>query len=880
MMVPICFVGKLHNPFIAMEHQLQQQQQHLQQLTTAPNTPQNFQLQPCSPPAATAPPFSSSLSTSVTTNSNHGEQRLQMVETAALTKHEDTENPQKRTWRAAGTSGSGCDEHSDRPEKILCKDRNPQNSRSELDEPDTRSLSQTDCIDLPCGEQHHARPTGTPTEDHNIDKDLEETPNLDSAPGTPSSGFIDIESDTPPSSPLNLTTPTTNGASSTNTGAVDSGNSAEEEILDGPNHRSTSVTSHHDSALGLDVDSADKSHVTIKNGTGDSARLDHSTSQNKTLSNPVVKTESASKEVYLKRNEDLHHNGGSKLHQSPPQTAPAHPSEQESARTNFSIDAILSPRFGCASPKQNPKTGARQSSPGPPDVTASRPTGQGDSPRPVPSSKHSPSAFSAVDLRTGTRSSSISSPSPSSRSSALSSPCSGSPSPPLPSFPMPLPIPAFYTKDFLAGSDLLPESPAHPDKYHTLNPRSLSDPRKLFLSELYQLHYPQADPAAGEKLRHRFLEGSRDAQLNSNADKHDVSRLQKFFPNPSRDLDNFISRHLPFLTHPSLSHPTAALPFIYASQHQHQHPDHRQQQEQQHKHHPTLLSPTTAQMVAPPLLDTPHPQLDPLRLLQPAGHPSFFPGSPPVALPTKSERHPKRAESTNPTRNVAKLHADHITGNSTPSTTKQPCLQDTLSIENKTTEPGNSDVKDFLSISNNPLHNIIRQFDPENLFKTKEGLLSPRLSSCQSGDKPRRRSAVSSCDRLKTPSQAPQGDKQSSNHEQRKTSQNLKANPEHSKTVDQHDSKPSFVRSVLSPSTHGNSDRDSGPKRGNPQAKGNNSSKSDTDVSATEDDGKGAKGENPLWPAWVFCTRYSDRPSSGRFARPHMHVVLYGMVKF
>jgi len=29
--------------------------------------------------------------------------------------------------------------------------------------------------------------------------------------------------------------------------------------------------------------------------------------------------------------------------------------------------------------------------------------------------------------------------------------------------------------------------------------------------------------------------------------------------------------------------------------------------------------------------------------------------------------------------------------------------------------------------------------------------------------------------------------------------------------------------------------------------------------------GGGNGGKEPLWPAWVYCTRYSDRPSSGKF---------------
>jgi len=29
----------------------------------------------------------------------------------------------------------------------------------------------------------------------------------------------------------------------------------------------------------------------------------------------------------------------------------------------------------------------------------------------------------------------------------------------------------------------------------------------------------------------------------------------------------------------------------------------------------------------------------------------------------------------------------------------------------------------------------------------------------------------------------------------------------------------------------------------------------------------GTNGQSQLWPAWVYCTRYSDRPSSGKFDR-------------
>ena len=49
-----------------------------------------------------------------------------------------------------------------------------------------------------------------------------------------------------------------------------------------------------------------------------------------------------------------------------------------------------------------------------------------------------------------------------------------------------------------------------------------------------------------------------------------------------------------------------------------------------------------------------------------------------------------------------------------------------------------------------------------------------------------------------------------------------------------------------------------------------NSSSSDDNKEGKKDDDcppgmvRGPNGQ--LWPAWVFCTRYSDRPSSGKFS--------------
>jgi hypothetical protein len=31
-------------------------------------------------------------------------------------------------------------------------------------------------------------------------------------------------------------------------------------------------------------------------------------------------------------------------------------------------------------------------------------------------------------------------------------------------------------------------------------------------------------------------------------------------------------------------------------------------------------------------------------------------------------------------------------------------------------------------------------------------------------------------------------------------------------------------------------------------------------------------GDGPMvWPAWVYCTRYSDRPSSGEYTHSYIH---------
>lgn len=50
-------------------------------------------------------------------------------------------------------------------------------------------------------------------------------------------------------------------------------------------------------------------------------------------------------------------------------------------------------------------------------------------------------------------------------------------------------------------------------------------------------------------------------------------------------------------------------------------------------------------------------------------------------------------------------------------------------------------------------------------------------------------------------------------------------------------------------------DGDKGPVDLSPKCDGGSESKTET----------GKDGQPMLWPAWVYCTRYSDRPSSGTF---------------
>lgn len=44
--------------------------------------------------------------------------------------------------------------------------------------------------------------------------------------------------------------------------------------------------------------------------------------------------------------------------------------------------------------------------------------------------------------------------------------------------------------------------------------------------------------------------------------------------------------------------------------------------------------------------------------------------------------------------------------------------------------------------------------------------------------------------------------------------------------------------------------------------------------------GSGSQQPNILWPAWVYCTRYSDRPSSGEYQQLFCNQYLYFMTKY
>ncbi|GFR62899.1 homeobox protein engrailed [Elysia marginata] len=657
----------------------------------------------------------------------------------------------------------------------------------------------------------------------NFEGDLVEKNYLDSSPATPSSGFIDIESDTPPTSPLNLSTPTANDTSTA--GGCDADDHTQ-QMLSGDHHQDS----------GVKTDNFQKTPLKSE---------DHRDCL--TAYSPIKAECNISPQTKL---EMISYDATKESHQGSPSDPSATSIEQqhEASKTNFSIDAILSPGFGSstvgnASPKPKPNASKSQCSPVTSDATDPKTSTQEEQNN-VSSMKHSPSAFTPVDLRTGTRSSLLSSPSPSSRSSALSSPCSGSPSPPLSSFSVPFPIPPFYNKDLFSTADIFTEKPVASDKDPRISPTSGQDPRKLFLSELYELQRSQSDATQGDKLDQR-LDATRDIHAE-NRDKMDLLFFQKFLPSPGRELETLLSRHFPFLSHPTLAHPSV-LPFLYAPHHHqyHHHQQQRQQQhQQQHKQHHSLLSPNRAQMAAPPLLDPSRPQIDPLRLLQ-QSHPPFPPN--PASLPplttSKSESHTLRNDHIHRIRNTSKTHAD--------KTSSTSILDKSLkSLTGPNSVHPNTEAKDIsiharVASITNPLHQIINQFDPEKLFKSKDGLLSPTFS----------------------PSHSHHHHKHSAKQEHLKPSQSPKHTSDHSKNQHQRENKPSSAKTnPSSPLIHTNSDKDKLLKQETPCAKSNNSTKTDAAASA-ETEEKEAKGENPLWPAWVFCTRYSDRPSSGPRSR-------------
>ena len=73
-----------------------------------------------------------------------------------------------------------------------------------------------------------------------------------------------------------------------------------------------------------------------------------------------------------------------------------------------------------------------------------------------------------------------------------------------------------------------------------------------------------------------------------------------------------------------------------------------------------------------------------------------------------------------------------------------------------------------------------------------------------------------------------------------------------------------------SPINHNNNQPvDLSSKNGSSEGSKNGSKKADDQEGVPPGMVRGPNGQ--LWPAWVFCTRYSDRPSSGKFLKSLLH---------
>lgn len=55
----------------------------------------------------------------------------------------------------------------------------------------------------------------------------------------------------------------------------------------------------------------------------------------------------------------------------------------------------------------------------------------------------------------------------------------------------------------------------------------------------------------------------------------------------------------------------------------------------------------------------------------------------------------------------------------------------------------------------------------------------------------------------------------------------------------------------------------------------NGDSTSGSNANTSTSQKNNTNSQNPLWPAWVYCTRYSDRPSSGKCSRYFFRIFLY-----
>ncbi|GFN90249.1 segmentation polarity homeobox protein engrailed, partial [Plakobranchus ocellatus] len=685
---------------------------------------------------------------------------------------------------------------------------------------------------------------------------------VESPPATPSSGFIDIEADTPPSSPLNLTTVTATTINAFNNISANFIRSMTTNRSCEQSDRTKYNCKEKKSSELPDTHSTNIQDTESGSTTKEHQSFELSESQKECLNES--NTLSASFEYEKELSKDLISDS---IKSTPGPEVSTHRPHQTTSRTNFSIDAILSPGFGslnaCTSPKQTSdadKSAICVDKFELKDVKPGKKETELKSPFTIKSGR---SAFTAVDLRTAAHSCSISSPSPSSRSSVLSSPGLSSPSPSLSSCSVPLSTPSLNIKDHIQGSDQYTEKIKQDSTNSGTNQSHITDPRQLLLLGLYELRHPQQG-SMEDQLYHL-----RENSLEKAVSNTDLCSLQKLLLNPAKEFDSFISRHLPFLSPSTVYHPTA-FPFIHPShqrhhqqnpQHCHHFPEqqHQQQQQQQPNQHYPLVSPKALELVSPPLQEQTRPHLDSLRLLQ-QGFPNYFSKSSSFTSP-KSESNAFDKDHSNIGRSITKTHSLHQ--NSSASDTAENTFSPLNHLDNNKTiyknETKDTSSKSLSDSILSPLHDIIHQFDPERLFGLKGSPLSSLSKFSTARDK-NLKSQNSKCDIMpKIPTNVHGLEKHNPKQKHPTDSHTLKTSSGSPKIYNNSENKSSLhpVFPALNQSKNGG-------KRGHPKEDHSSSireSNSSTDADSTEE-GKEAKEKNPLWPAWVFCTRYSDRPSS------------------